>query len=475
MRIVMLGLNHRTAAVEVREKLALSGESLDGFVATMRGQFPAAEVVVLSTCNRVEIYLARPSHEAPSIAALRQTLATHTGVALDQLTVSTIHRENEQALEHLFGVATGLDSMVLGEPQIMGQVKQAYEYAQSRQAVGPVLHKVFQQAIKVARHVRKSSGIDAGRVSIGSVAVDFAKQIFEHFDDKTVVGIGTGYMAKLTLTHLKALKPAKLWLVNRSPQRAVDLAKSLGIGNQDSLTPGGARSMDDLDQLLVEADIVLTSTSANAFVITADRFKPLLKQRRSRPLFIIDIAVPRDVDPAVGALRNVYLYNVDDLQQVVAQTHQQRSNVVDHCQSMLSQSVAACMHQVQHRDAGQLIKSLRTRLHDLGQLEQQRTLRKLATADPKDAAALLQEHTHRLINKILHMPLSQFNHRQAGDVPLAFYTAALRKLFQLEPDASDGDETSLEESLETLMLEMNEPQEAIPKLKLPLPEDEAAG
>jgi len=433
MRIIMLGLNHRTAPVELREQLALAGPSLDAFIDHLRQAYPNLEVVVISTCNRMEIYMARPAHGEPSVTSLQELIAKRTGVSMEVLTAATIHRENEQALEHLFRVATGLDSMVLGEHQILGQVRQAYEHAASRQAVGAVLHRVFQQAIKTARNVRTETGIDVGRVSVGSVAVDFARQIFEDFDDKVVVGLGAGYMAKLTLKHLKALSPAKLWLVNRSPQRAIELAQSLGIGTQ---VPGGARAMEDLDQLLIEADIILTSTSSPVPVITAERFKPLIKARRYRPLFIIDIAVPRDVEPAVGGMRNVYLYNVDDLQRVVAQTQQQRSSVVDQCNALLSESAKDCLYQVQHRDVGQLVRALRSKLHDIGALEQQRTVRKLAAHghDPQEAAALLQEHTNRLINKILHLPLSQFDHHHKLDAPLGFYAAALRKLFQLETE-----------------------------------------
>ncbi len=435
MRIVMLGINHRTAGVELRERLALAGTALDAAVDGFSRQYPGVELIILSTCNRTEFYLARPSHHPPDIQQLIAFVSEHCGTDRALMTSAVIHRENHEAAAHLFRVATGLDSMVLGEPQVLGQIKRAYEQAAARQVVGPVLHRLFQQAIASAKQVRRETGIDKGRVSVGSVAVDFAKRIFESFQDKTVLAIGAGDMAKLALRHLQALSPEKLWLVNRTPQRACNLAGLLGI----EPGRGGARAWEDLDELLVEADIVLTSTAAPHPVITAERLKPLSRRRRNRPLFVIDLAVPRDVEPAVGTLTNVYLYNIDDLQQVVAQTHEDRRSQVQAADALLLDAARSCMSEVQNQDVGRLIRALRHRLHEMGQAESQRTLRRLATAHPAGAdpkiQALLNEHTDRLINKILHLPMSQLDRRDA-DAPLAFYAAALRRLFALEEDVN---------------------------------------
>ena len=431
MRVIMLGVSHQTAAVELRERLALSGDALDRALDRLGEAFAHTERVVVSTCNRTELYVARPAHHPPDGEALRRTLAEVTGAPLDELTAASIHRENEQALSHLYRVAAGLESMVLGEPQILGQIKRAYERANERGAVGAVLHKVFQDGIGVAKRVRNETGIGEGRVSVGSVAVDYARQIFDHFDDKTVVCVGAGEMAKLTLRHLMGLNPARLWVANRSPQRARELVEQLGIKPVE----GGARSLDDLDSLLVEADVMVTSTGSKQPIITRDRFKPLLRRRRGRPLAILDIAVPRDVEPAVGSLHDVYLYNIDDLQRVVQRTYDARSDQVAACETRLRDAVRACMAEVQHRDVGRLVKALRHRLHEVGDAERQRTLRKLAAADPAMLPALIDdaiaEHTHRLVNKIMHMPLSQLDARDP-DAPLAFYASALRRLFGLD-------------------------------------------
>jgi glutamyl-tRNA reductase len=416
--------------------LALDAHRLTEAINTFRQLYPAVELVVLSTCNRTELYIARPPLQQPSTDQVAAFLATLGSLDPAELANSLVVKENHDAVAHLFRVATGLESMVIGEPQVLGQVKRAYETANTHGTVGAVLHKVFQQAIGAAKRVRTETGIDAGRVSVGSAAVDFAKQIFERFDDKNVVGIGAGEMAKPMLQHFKQLAPAALWLTNRTPQRAQRLADSLGLAPPR----GGARPFESLDDLLVSADIVLTSTGATEPIVTAQRFKPLLRRRRQRPLFLIDIAVPRDIDPAVGRFPNVYLYNIDDLQRVVEQTYTQRNEQALACEAKLADAVKACISEVQHRDVGQMIRALRQRLHSIGQAETQRTLRKLKAAsyspDDREAllATLIDQHTHRLINKIMHLPLSQLDHRSA-DTSLGFYAAALRRLFDLSDEA----------------------------------------
>ncbi len=437
MRVVMVGLSHQTAPVELRERVALAGDALSAALDTIGDRYPGVEHVIVSTCNRTELYIARPAHEPPDGDALRALLAEVTGVPIDELTPATIQRENEQALSHLFRVASGLESMVLGEPQILGQLKRSYEEADARGAVGSVLHKVFQDGIAVAKRARHDTGIGEGRVSVGSVAVDYVRQVFDHFDNKTVVCVGAGEMAKLTLRHLTKLAPQRLWVANRSVERARELVEQLASKTDADSPPIGARSLDDLDTLLIEADIVVTSTGATDPVITRSRFKPLLRRRRGRPLVILDIAVPRDVEPTVGSLHDVYLYNIDDLQQVVRQTHDQRSDQIAACESLVREGVRSCLAQIQHRDIGQLIKALRRHMHDMGDAERQRTMRKLENAFPNgDRAtieAALDELTHRMVNKFLHMPLKRLDQRDP-DAPMAFYASALRRLFGLEHD-----------------------------------------
>ncbi|MBL4701816.1 MAG: glutamyl-tRNA reductase [Phycisphaeraceae bacterium] len=429
MRITLLGANHRTMPLQMREKLALSQKQLSKASSLLVHQYPHAEFIFISTCNRTEVYVAHPASLPPDVEQLRQFMADFCQVDLPGLTASTIHRENHEAVGHLFRVTSGLESMVLGEPQILGQVKQAYQNACDLKTVGPSLHKLFQQALTIGKQVRNQTGIDEGRTSVASTAVDFARQIFDRFSDKIVVGVGAGEMAKVTLRHLHELEPKKIWLVNRSVDRAKALLKQMEIGADK----GGVRQFDDLGELLVLADIVISSTSAPHPVITVSMLKPLLKRRRYRPLFLLDIAVPRDIEPEVGALRNVYLYNVDDLQQVVEQTYSQREEHVAHAKEIISEKVRLCLSQIQHRDIGHLIKQLRQKLHEIGEQEIERTSHKIENADPDQLHHLMEQHTQRVINKILYLPLSQLNDG-AEDTPLGFYALALRRLFHLEPE-----------------------------------------
>lgn len=436
MRIVMVGINHRTAPLELRERLAMSEQRVAAVLTELRDRFPKAEFVVLSTCNRMECYVARPTHEGPVTEDLVRLLAGESGLEAQQVASVLIQREQDQAVGHLFRVCTGIDSMVLGEPQILGQVKRAYEAGMDANSVGPVLHRIFQQGITAAKHVRAATGIGQGRLSVATVAVDFARQIFEDFFDKTVLSIGSGQIVKTMLAHLVELRPGRLYLTNRTLSAAQQLWERLGP------VAGGPQPWEMLDELLVEADVVVTSTGSSEPIVTGERFKPLMRRRRNRPIFLLDIAVPRDVAAEVGTLTNVYLYNIDDLQSVVAENLEQRAGEVQRCEAHLQQAVDACMRQVRHSDIGQLIKQLRQRLHEIGRQEQVRTNRKLAAADDVDGSAqaekIVAEHTDRLINKILHLPLSQLDHRDE-DAPLGFYAAALRRLFDLEDKAAGRD------------------------------------
>jgi glutamyl-tRNA reductase len=441
MRLIMLGVSHRTAPVELRERLALSGGAWEALLARFRAAYPRAELVAVSTCNRTELYVARGVHEPPTAGQLRDLLAASCGVEAGALAGAAVERENEDAAGHLFRVCAGLDSMVLGEPQILGQVKHAYTACVQGGSVGPILHRVFQQATAAGKKIRSDTGIDAGRVSVGSLAVDFARRIFDRFDDKMVVGIGAGEMAKLVLTHLRAVKPGKLWLTNRSAERARELAERLGI----AAPLGGTRPFEELDALLTEADIVLSATAAGVPIITAERFRGLLKRRRGRPLFLIDLAVPRDVEAAVGALPNVYLYDIDDLREAAERTQEARGGEAAAAAALAQAAAQACMAEVQNQDIGQTIRALHARLHALGALELQRTMRKTAALAPDqlqaDLPRLLEEHTQRVVNKVLHQPLAQLDRRQT-DAPLGFYAAALRRLFALdgpEPDRAAPD------------------------------------
>lgn len=449
MRILMVGISHRTATVQLREQAVIDSTQLEPLTGAFRREYPLSELIVLSTCNRTELYIARPAHAAPTLEQVVEFLARQTQIGIQELQAVSLQRENEEAVTHLFRVATGLDSMVLGEPQILGQVKRAYEQADRLGSVGPILHRIFQQALATAKQLLTSQGLNLGRTSLGSVAVQFAQQVFDRFDDKVIVSLGAGEMAKLAIRHFMALKPAQFWLANRTAQRASTMVEQLKKQPMQGSIHLGIRPFEDLDQLLVEADVLLTSTASQSPVITVDRFRPLLRRRHTRPLFILDMAVPRNVESAIGNLANVYLYNIDDMQSVASANQRDRQDQANRCAQEINRTARQCLAQVRHRDVGQLIKALRERLHELGEQEQQRTLRKLAALPTEDAKehmpVVLREHTNRLLNKILHLPLSQMDSSKE-DAPLGFYAAALRRLFDLQESSIAASGSSLPSS-----------------------------
>ena len=443
MTPAMLGLTHDAADVALRERLAIPEARVEHTLQSLRETYPACEFVLLSTCNRTELYVASAKSH-PDADALRDIFTRWAGGAADirdAIDDSSVYREGEHAVAHLFRVCGGIESMVLGEPQVLGQVKRAYAAAAGCGAAGPVLHRVFQRAIEAGRRVRRETGVSRGRASVGSVAVQFANGVFDGLHHKTVLAVGAGELMKTVLTPLLAGRPGRLLLVNRTAQRADDLARGLG------LTPAVAerRGWDALDDSLAEADVLITATGASEPILSRDRLKRAQRARGHRPLVIVDVAVPRDVEPAAGGLRNVYLYDIDDLRAVAGRGVQGRAEEVERCRVMLDDAAAACHASLRRREAAPLIRALRERMHELGRVELERTLKKLHARhhgagdyDPAAAEALLEDHTRRLTNKLLHLPLSRFDTDDV-DAPLTYYAEALRALFDL-PEGVATDE-----------------------------------
>jgi glutamyl-tRNA reductase len=431
MHIVCVGISHQTAPVSLRERLAIDREDARRLLEELHAAYPQSELAILSTCNRTEFYVARPLHGHPRIEQLVEFVVARHGVNRDQLHESLYHFDNEQAIRHLFRVACGLDSMVVGEQQIVGQLKQAYDQAQHAETAGRSIHRMFQLALATSRRVRSQTGIDAGRHSVAGAAVEFAQHLFDSVADKTVLMIGAGEMASLTLDRFAAMKPGRLWIANRSFDRAAQLAE------QHSAE---AKPFDALDDHLVEADVVISSTGAREPVVTAKRFRKVLKRRRYRPTFIVDIAVPRDFEPAVRDLANVYLFDLDDLQRAVADAATGRADAFSDAENLVEQAVGECYALVQTGDVSDLIRRLRRQLHGIGEAETSRTVNRLLAADPKDFEDLLEEHTQRLINKILHKPLQQLG--RSGSKQAALYATAIRRLFNVDEEDLDQPEST---------------------------------
>jgi glutamyl-tRNA reductase len=315
MNLLLVGASFQSTPIELRERLAFDGPKLPAALAEINGRY-GFEVVIVSTCNRVEIYTARSgAHVPPDVDLIAEFLAEFHGVPLQNLRAHLYDRTNEGAVKHLFRVAASLDSLIVGEGQIAGQVKRAYEAAQEQATAGPVLHPLFQHAHTVAKRVHTETGITRGHVSVSSVAVDYVRQVFDHFNDKTILVIGAGKMGELTLKHLRALKPRRILVTNRSPDKAETVAQGCG---------GQAVPWDMLDDALVDTDIVLSTTGAAEPIMTRRRFEDVLARRTLGTVVILDIAVPRDFDPRIHDGDRACLFNIDDLQRIREQTLRDR-------------------------------------------------------------------------------------------------------------------------------------------------------
>ncbi len=335
MPIVVLGLSHHSSPVQLRERFAFAEERIPAALKQLRQDGIAEEAVILSTCNRVEIYVATPLAPANIFAGLKQFLITAHQYE-DPLHDELYTLEEPQSLHHLFKVACGLDSMVLGETEILGQLKKAYDLALQHGCTGSRLNKAFQRAFNVAKHIRTETNIQRGSVSVAAVAVELAEKIFSSLSDHDVLVIGAGDTSEKTARALLSRGARSIIVTNRSPDRAQALAAEFG---------GRAVSFDDWASEFARIDIAISSTAAPHHVLNRTKLEPLLKLRRNRPLLLIDIAVPRNIDPEVNLLENVYLYNIDDLQAVADDYLKQRKEEIARCEKIIAEKVAALLSQ----------------------------------------------------------------------------------------------------------------------------------
>ncbi|MGD0767128.1 MAG: glutamyl-tRNA reductase [Tepidisphaeraceae bacterium] len=423
-RLLVLGLNHKTAPLDLRERLAFSPEQRKAALLSLRAQFDRCEAVLISTCNRVELYVARETHGHPRHAELAEFLAQNRALKLEDLQSRLYHKTERDVVSHLFSVAASLDSMVLGETQILAQVREAYEAAKEAGTAGPVLHPLFQRAVAVGKQIRAQTALGEGRVSVASVAVDYARRIFDVFTDKTVLSIGAGKMAERVLAAVAALKPGRLIVCNRDAGKATALAERFA---------GSPAEFEQLPDHLAAADIVITSTGSDKPIITRSMFDAVIRRRRYRPVFLIDIAVPRDVAADVAKIENVYLYNLDDLQQAVTATQDKRSAVAEAAARIVEQHVSDFAAWNRARMMGPLIDHLYQRSHALAQEELARTVAKLSGVTDADKQQL-EELTRRIVNKLLHDPIQVLRDSEPAHAPMTQYLHAVEKLFKLEDD-----------------------------------------
>lgn len=423
MRLQMVGCSHHRSSVEVRERLAFTPEQTRDALARFRRQFPQAEVVLLSTCNRVELYTASESDEGcPSHQDAVEFLAGYHGVDPAEIFDDLFERSGEDAVRHLFTVAASLDSMVIGEGQILSQVKQAYEMASAGETAGALTNDAFQAALRVAKRVARETAINQKRVSVASVAVaDFASGVFERLDDKKVLVLGAGEMGEETLTYLQAEGARDITVVNRNLDRAERLARQF---------QGKAVPWDSLLEHLADADLVVSTTGAREPVVTLADFQTIEKIRAQRNLLILDLAVPRDFDPAIGECINVYLYAIDDLRRVCEENRKAREKEWPKAQRIIEEETARFMAEWRHRATGPTIRRLRERSEEIKQEELLRLLNKLPDVDERTQREIVLAFD-RLVNKLLHPPLKSLREEAEQGAPHGLLEA-LRRLFHLK-------------------------------------------
>ncbi len=426
IRIVNIGMNHETAPVELRECLAVDPAHADRALAMMRELSCVKEGLFLSTCNRVEaLFTTERTEEAKS--SVVSVLSRLGGMASASLSSSLFTYEDQDAVRHIFRVASSLDSMVIGEPQILGQIKEAYSAATKEKTTGVILNRLLHRAFHTAKRVRTETGISATAVSVSYAAVELAKKIFYEFKGKKVLLIGAGEMAELAARHLLTQGVSAITVANRTFQRAVEVARTFG---------GVSVSFDEIGAQLLEADIVISSTAAPGFVITHEQVKGSMKKRRNRPLFFIDIAVPRDVEPEVNDLENVYVYDIDDLKGIIQVNLSQREEEALKAERIVEEEVIKFEQWLKTLEVVPTIVSLKEKAETIRQAELKKSFSNLGELSPTQIKCL-ETLTLSITEKILNDPilfLKQKAHRPLGKN----YLDTARRLFRL--DRENGDE-----------------------------------
>ena len=424
MTLAFVGGTHRTVPLALRERLAFSAEQAAEALTRFRERFPGREGVLLSTCNRVEFYAAGAEADGPPPPPdqLVSFLAECRGIDASLLTPVLAGDRDEAVVRHLFSVAAGLDSMVLGEPQIVAQVKQAWSLAQESRTSGPLTGEMFQAALRTAKRVATETALGRERISIPSVAVaDFASGVFERFDDKRVLLIGAGKMAAETLRYLRAAGARDLLIVNRTAGRAGDLAARLGAR---------AGRFENLSAELAAADLVVSTTGATEPVVSLELFAEVELRRAGRPLVVLDLAVPRDFDPRIGQRPGVWLYSVDDLAAACAANRKSRQRELPAAVTIIDEETQRFMGDLHHRSTAPVIERLRAGWNETGEAELDRLFRRLPGLDDASRAEIRQAFD-RYAAKLLHPPLASLRSESRSGPPHGLLDA-LKRLFDLK-------------------------------------------
>ncbi len=410
--LFLVGLSHKSAPIAVRERVALSGDALRDAIAGLKRTDGVAEAMVVSTCNRVEVYV------------VAETLEPARHFFLDRSPEANGHlyeRHGPEAVRHLFRVSASLDSMVVGEQQILGQVKEAYGICSAAQAAGPFISRLCNKAFATAKRIRNETDIGKGAGSVSQVAVELVKKIFGDLRGRAVLLVGAGKMGALSAKALADLGANGILVTNRSLERAQALSEQVG---------GAARPWEELGQLLVAADVVLVSTGAPSYVVTRDLAAHTMKARRQRSICFIDLAVPRNVDPACGHLGNVYSYDIDDLQKVVSQTHAMRAEEAIHAEGIIEAEMMAFARERETRAALPVLAALRRKAEEIALAEAERTLQMVGARLDDKGRKSVEAMARAIVNKLLHFPTARLKEAaNSGDSALP---GAAAELFGIE-------------------------------------------
>lgn len=428
MHLVTLGLNHSTAPVDIREKLAVADSELAEALSKLKMCGCVSECCIISTCNRTELYAVTESRD--DNAVLVEYLSALTGVHHDEFSSHLYSYAGHKAVEHLFRVSSGLDSMMLGEAQILGQVKTAYCIAGDCSCTGAVLNNLFQQSLTVGKRARTETDIAKGAFSIGYAAVELATSIFGSLNGRSILVVGAGKMSELTARRIIATGVGSITVTNRTFEKAQLLAESFG---------GKAIEFDRVHEAMVDADIVITSTGSTEPIFRRDDIAKVMRSRRERPVFLIDIAVPRDIDSAAGALDNVFLYNIDDLQDLVEQSKKEREKEVEKVEEIIRQETRKFTTWLRSLEAVPLIKLLRERFETIKDGEWEKYQGRLGNLSDKDRE-IVQGLLQSVVNKISHSPMMRI--KDFANTPDGYDKIEIvRQLFDVEMDEDEAGES----------------------------------
>jgi len=423
----VMGLSHRTAPVAVREKYALDEEAAALLLAEVSNAGEVDEVVVLSTCNRTELYYTMPGEEVAKEAGDRilSAVANISGGSADDLAPYVYEKEGMDAVKHLFRVASSLDSLVIGEPQILGQVKDAFRLAKKTGTVKSRLGKVFEKSFKVAKEVRRVTAVGEGRVSVGSVAVDLAGKVFGDLSKCSILLIGAGKMAEAVASALSDAGGSRVTVANRTGDRARMVADRYGWRGV---------TLDGVADLLKDSDMVIASVSSSGWIVDRDRMKGVMALRRFRPVFMVDISLPRVIDPEAGRLEGVYLYNIDDFNQIIAEYLMKRSQDVDTAEVIIDREMESVRVHLRETEIQPIIGLIQRRSMELRDREVERALKSLGEVDDEQRTTIEAMATS-IVNRILHNPIMALRH-STGEDP-GVMTRTVKDLFGLDDNRED--------------------------------------